>query len=135
MRFFFVLLVLVIFSHSSKAAVWEDNQVWSLQYEEEFSHWMQSAAVNETMFTSPQSPYYGINTDCADTAYALRAIFAYEHLLPFAIRSPSGSRGRNRTLNNRLTNWDAQRPTSIQRLIAMINEIGESVGNRESGTL
>jgi hypothetical protein len=123
----FCFLFLFFISFNIKAAVWEDNQVWSLQYEEDFSNWMQSNAVNENIFSDPKSPYFGVSTDCADTAYALRAIFAFEHNLPFAIYSPSGSRGANKTINNRQNSWD-KNATSRQRLIAMINEIGDSVG-------
>jgi hypothetical protein len=77
----FCFLFLFFISFNIKAAVWEDNQVWSLQYEEDFSNWMQSNAVNENIFSDPKSPYFGVSTDCADTAYALRAIFAFESSL------------------------------------------------------
>lgn len=123
----FCLLVSSLVVFTSHAAVWEDSQVWSLQYEEEFSTWMQSNAVNETMFTNPASVYHGINTDCADTSYALRAIFAFEHNLPFFIYSPSGERGDSKTINNRQSKWDYA-GSNTKRLIAMINEIGDSVG-------
>jgi hypothetical protein len=123
----FCFLFLFFISLNIKAAVWEDNQVWSLQYEEDFSNWMQSNAVYENIFSDSKSPYFGVSTDCADTAYALRAIFAFEHNLPYAIYSPSGSRGANKTINNRQNSWD-NNSTSRQRLVAMINEIGDSVG-------
>jgi hypothetical protein len=127
MRSVFFTMTILIFSFSAKAAVWEDNQAWSIQYEEEYSNWMQSNSVSENIFTNPQSPYFGVSTDCADTAYALRAIFSFEHKLPFVIYSPSGSRGTNKTINNRLSNWD-NKTTERERLVAMINEIGDSVG-------
>jgi hypothetical protein len=120
---FFILC----FALNSQAAVWVDNQSWSLQYEDEYGQWMHSSKVHEKLFSDPSSPYFGVSTDCADTAYALRAIFAFEHLLPFAIYSPSGSRSGTGTLNNRQSNWD-NLPTNKERLIAMINEIGDSVG-------
>lgn len=129
MRLFLQVFALFLFISSPKvfSAVWEDTQVWSLQYEEEFSAWMQSSAVNDNIFVDSKSPYYGVKTDCADTAYALRAIFAYEHSLPFAIYNPSGSRNSVKTINNRQKSWDS-RATSRERLIAMINDIGETVG-------
>ena len=125
--FKYSFLFLFVISLNIKAAVWEDNQSWSLQYEEDYGHWINSNAVNEDIFINPKSPYFGVKTDCADTAYALRAIFAFEHKLPFAITNPSGSRGSNRTLNNHQNNWN-NLPTNTQRLVAMINEIGDSVG-------
>ncbi len=125
MKFLFLLLIFSIFN--LKAAVWNDTRVWTVELEEEFSTWMQSSVVNEVMFTDPKSKYFGINTDCADTSYALRAIFAFEHSLPFAITNPSGSRDANKTLNNRLNKWDKS-GDEIKRLKAMIEEIGDSVG-------
>ena len=120
-------LFFFIISTPLYATVWNDNQVWSLQYEDEYSAWMESDAVSENMFTNLSSPYRGVHTDCADTAYAFRAIFAFEHNLPFAIYSPSGGRGNKFTINNRLNSWDSS-GTNVRRLVAMINEIGDSVG-------
>lgn len=120
-------LALSFSSINIQAAVWEDNQSWSLEYEQKFSTWMQSPAVKEKMFNSLSSPYYGINTDCADTAYALRAIFAFENKLPFAITNPSGSRDASKTLNNRTNKFDGAGPEN-KRLVALITEIGASVG-------
>lgn len=122
-----LILILSIFSISINAAVWEDTQTWSLEYEEKYSAWMQSPAVKENIFNSASSPYRGINTDCADTAYALRAIFAFENKLPFAITNPSGSRTPSKSLNNRTNKFDKAGPEN-KRLVAMITEIGESVG-------
>ena len=62
------------------------------------------------MFNDPKSPYYGISTDCADTAYALRAIFAFENKLPFAITNPSGNRGASLSLNNKSKKFDSAGP-------------------------
>lgn len=109
------------------AAVWEDHEQWSLEHEKKFSEWMESDNVHEYMFVNPGSRYYGINADCADAAYALRAIYAFENNLPFAIVNPSGSRDGISTLNNRLSNWD-RFSEGMPRLKAMINEIAVSVG-------
>lgn len=122
--FFLAINFLLLSAHAS---VWEDTREWSAEAELEFAAWMRSEAVHEYMFTKPTSPYYGISVDCADASYALRAIFAFHHQLPFVIVNPSGSRGTNPTLNNRMNNWDHTAP-GIPRLIAMINEIAMSVG-------
>ncbi|MCK6595573.1 MAG: hypothetical protein L6Q33_10260, partial [Bacteriovoracaceae bacterium] len=98
-----MLLMVFVFPTKINAVIWEDTRSWTLADEENFSAWMQSPAVNETMFTDSKSRYYGVNTDCADTAYAFRAIFAFENGLPFAITNPSGSRS-GKTMNNRQTN-------------------------------
>lgn len=128
MHFFFgTILSVTLASFNAHSAVWEDTVVWTQEYEQEYSEWVKSAAVKETIFTDPLSPYHGINPDCADATYALRAVFAYEHKLPFVITAPSGSRD-GRTLNNRMTKWDSAGSTSAKRLVAMLTEIGDSVG-------
>lgn len=118
----------MISSFNASAAVWIDTEKWSVDYEEKYSEWMSSSHVRESMFTDKNSPYYGINPDCADAAYALRAVFAFEHRLPFAITSPSGDR-LGKTLNNRMNVWDSAGDTSEKRLVAMVKEIGDSVGS------
>ena len=129
MKSFFTMLTLSLFLsfQSLNAAVWEDTNSWNMDYEKAYSAWMQSTAVREGMFTNTNSPYYGISTDCADTAYAMRAIFAFENKLPFAIINPSGSRDISKTLNNKSNKFDYAGPEN-KRLVAMITEIGDSVG-------
>lgn len=123
-----LILTFTLFQAPTFGAVWNDTRQWSEAYEEEFALWMGTNAVNERMFTDARSPYAGIRADCADAAYALRAIFAFEHSLPFAINNPSGSRGANQTIHNRLNKWD-QYGSPQKRLVAMINSIGQSVGS------
>lgn len=124
---FFVLSFFFLFLSQGNAAVWIDTQTWSPQYEEEYSKWMASSSVRENIFNDANSPYYGINTDCADAAYALRAIFSFEHKLPFGITNPSGSREMSASFNNRSNRFDMSGPEN-KRLVAMITEIGDSVG-------
>lgn len=124
----FLTIFLAIGSNYTKASIWEDKNSWSEQYEEEFSHWINSNKVHENIFRDKNSPYYGINTDCADTTYALRAIFAFENKLPFAIKDPTGDRnGRGSLFNNKSKNWDKYGDEN-KKLIKMINDLGESVG-------
>ncbi|EQC47970.1 hypothetical protein [Bacteriovorax sp. Seq25_V] len=121
-------LIFVLITSLSYSAVWEATNSWDMNYEEEYSNWIKSSNVNETMFIDPKSPYYGIKADCADAAYALRAIFSFEHSLPFAVKNPSGSRGKIKTFNNELNNWDKYGAPN-KKLVAMINTIGASVGS------
>lgn len=121
------ILSLTFGSINAHSAVWQDTQSWSLDYEQKYIDWVKSTNVREKMFNDPKSPYYGISTDCADTAYALRAIFAFENKLPFAITNPSGNRGASLSLNNKSKKFDSAGPEN-KRLVAMITEIGSSVG-------
>jgi hypothetical protein len=121
------ILALTFGSFNAQAAVWQDTQSWNLEYEQKYIEWVKSTNVREKMFNDSNSPYYGISTDCADTAYAFRAIFAFENKLPFAITNPSGNRGTSPSLNNRSNKFDSAGPEN-KRLVAMITEIGASVG-------
>ncbi len=122
-----LLLSVMLFAGSASASVWIDSNDWDDYYEEQYANWIGSHEVYEKMFVDSNSPYSGIRADCADAAYALRAIFAYENSLPFAINDPSGSRS-GRTINNRLSKWDHIR-SGAKRVVAMINTIGDSVGS------
>ncbi|MBC7540416.1 MAG: hypothetical protein H7281_16450 [Bacteriovorax sp.] len=130
MRFLIFCILCIFSSFNLEAAVWNDNQTWSLHYEEEFSKWMSSGNVHEYMFVDPNGPYYGINADCADSAYALRAIFSFEHKLPFVIHEPTSKIFLFETINNRQNKWD-NAGDEKGRLIAMINEIGTSTGTED----
>lgn len=115
-------------TQSAMAAIWQDTQTWNMDWEQKYSTWMQSSAVQEKMFNDKNSPYYGVNTDCADTAYAFRAIFAFENKLPFAISNPSGARTASRSLNNTTSKYDYLGQDEYKKLRALIKEIGDSVG-------
>lgn len=123
-----VALLFQLFIQPATAAIWNDTESWNAQWEEKYSEWMKSPTVREKMFNDRTSPYYGVNTDCADTAYAFRAIFAFEHKLPFAISNPSGSRTPSKTLNNKTTKYDYLGANETKKLVTLINEIGDSVG-------
>lgn len=123
----------IFFLNVANAAVWNDTQIWSIQYEEEYENWMASDRVNEKIFIDKNSRYFGISGDCADTAYALRAVFAFEHSLPFVINNSTDSRNRKK-ISNRLGAWDHAGPP-IKRFIAMVNAIGESVGTDNLSSL
>lgn len=46
-----------------------------MEWEKKYANWIQTSAVHTRMFTSKKSKYFGVRADCADAAYALRAIF------------------------------------------------------------
>lgn len=116
------------------ASVWHANNEWDETFESEYQEWMTTHAVKADIFVSKESKYYGISADCADAAYALRAIFARENSLPFAITNPSGSRDRNNAISNRTNAFDRIENTD-KRFIEFINYIGESVGSENLSRL
>lgn len=128
-RAFLGLLAITFMTANSYAAVWTDNQVWSVEWERKYGEWMNTDAVHKRLFVGKESKYYGIIADCADASYALRAIFSLENSLPFKIINPSGSRSsKYKYLTNRTNKFDSAGASSRERLIKMINYLGLSVG-------
>jgi hypothetical protein len=126
----FALFTLSIsITYSLQASVWDAQRDWSTEDEERYSAWVQSDAVHVDLFQSKSSPYSGVKVDCADTAYAFRAVFAYENGLPFKIKNPSYRRGGKapRYLTQELTAWD-KLPTERERVVAFINHLGVNLG-------
>jgi mRNA-degrading endonuclease HigB of HigAB toxin-antitoxin module len=112
---------------SLQAEIWKTKKSWSPKAEKAYTKWFQSNAVNPKIFTSKTSKYYGINADCADAAYALRAIFALENDLPFKVINPTGSSSGKRYLDNETDFFDSA-GNKYQRLVAMINYLSDVVG-------
>lgn len=71
------------------AQVWQVQEGWSEDHERAYSEWIQES-LNADIFSNTESPYYGIKTDCADAALVVRAIYSYEHKLPFSFVNVDG---------------------------------------------
>ena len=127
------LLLAFLVSFSSLAAVWHADNAWDTNYEQKYSEWMTTSAVHAKLFVDPSSKYYGLRADCADAAYALRAIFSFENSLPFAISNPSGGRSSSR-LSNTTTGFDRV-SNPHKRFVAFLNYLGESVGTENLSRL
>ncbi|MDA9189394.1 hypothetical protein N9O57_00260 [bacterium] len=124
-----LLLICLTFSitHKLQGEVWRAKKEWSTKWEKKYSSWMKSSRVHTQIFTSKKSRYYGINADCADAAYALRAIFALENSLPFKVLNPSNYSSGKKYLSNETDKFDSA-GSSNKRLVAMINYLGSQVG-------
>lgn len=123
-----VLLVLIsLVATEAKCEIWKATEQWDMAWEEEYARWISSARVNTGLFMDRRSKYYGIKADCADAAYAMRAIFAFENSLPFKISAPSGSRGAFPHISND-TNSFSSHGSPVKQLVAMINYLGLQVG-------
>jgi len=108
--------IILLFSISSQAAVWDSYYTWDQQWEEKYSDWV-NTSWHQYIFTDKDSPYNGIPNDCADAGYAMRAIFAFENNLPFAIVDPT--RNSTKPITNLMKRWD-RLPAGIPRLKAFI---------------
>ncbi|WP_413560486.1 hypothetical protein [Bdellovibrio sp. HCB209] len=107
-----ILLLVVFFSiNFAHAAVWTEVNSWSPAWEDRFSDWVQNNwqvdfFARKKLPNGQSNPYYGLRTDCADTVYSMRLIFAYENKLPFVIQDPTAS---GRTISNQMKRFDKQR--------------------------
>jgi hypothetical protein len=126
-KIIFFILSISFFFKPLQAKLWTAENEWDLEWESRFAQWMQSPQVHNKLFTSKNSPYYGIKADCADASYALRAIFSMENSLPFRVINPSGGRNAFNYLSNELTKFDRY-TNPAKRLVAFINYLGSQVG-------
>lgn len=123
-RLFLGFLLCLIFSTSeTHAAVWENTAEWNTETEQRYSQWARDTW-NEKIFAQSGTPYYGLKSDCADTVYAMRIIFAAENGLPFAISDPTA---RGRVITNLMARYD-ELPTPALRLRAFLKFIFTSTG-------
>lgn len=113
------VLALVVFSFwgNAQAAVWEATNTWSDAWEDRYSRWVQTHW-SEDFFRRPGLPTTGLTVDCADAVYTMRAVFAHDHGLPFAMRDPSGGR---RPITSNMGRWDSRSPD--QRYRSFLNYI------------
>ena len=94
MRKQFLLLFLLMTLGSlgittTQASIWESTKIWTIEEEDRYSNWVKENWKAD-IFINPDSPYFAIPTDCADAAYAMRIIYAFENKLPFKIYSRAG---------------------------------------------
>lgn len=114
---------------STTAAVWETTNEWNAQWEKEFERWVQTSWTTD-IFTSPSSDYNGLLPDCADAVYSMRAIFAFEHGLPFAVVDPSTQRT---VFSNTTTKFKHYRQGS-DRVVAFLFWLYDILGTTTLGT-
>jgi len=124
-----LISILILLSFPAFSEVWEDTNRWSMDWERKYANWIGTSKVHTRMFTSKKSKYYGVRADCADAAYALRAIFSLENKLPFKVHAPIGNDSElYEALSNKTDKFDDAGNTPEKRLVAMINYLGRSIG-------
>jgi len=101
------------FSFSAQAAVWEAERDWTPEDEAAFPVWVEEQFHKDFFHNTERKELFGIALDCSDAIYAMRAIYAYDHKLPFVINDPQG---KKRTLSNETTKWDGYRPSLREEL-------------------
>lgn len=107
----------------SQAAVWQETQSWTPEWEQKYSTWVQNE-FNEDIYMTGN--YKGIPTDCADAVYLGRIIFSYENKLPFVIKDSTG--GSNR-ISNQMSRFDGT-GDSLQRVRKFMNFVGDATSTK-----
>lgn len=108
-----LLLVLAPFA-PAQAAVWQARAQWDEAAERRYSEWVAERFVPTIFYEG--SPYADFPTDCADAAYAMRMLFAYEAGLPFVIMDPERP---GRTISQATDRFD-HLPPGLPRLRAFM---------------
>lgn len=122
----FVLGSVAILGSLAMASVWESPNSWDEKRESEYSEWHR-LNVKTNMFVDKASKYYGIETDCADFSYAVRAIYAFENGLPFVIRDTSNLKGKG-VISNAMTRWDGKHMSPMGKFREFLDYIHKMVG-------
>lgn len=122
-----VILFLVLLSTSIWADVWESKDEWTPEHELKYQQWIEND-YHRRIFSNPESPYYGVLTDCADVAYAARIIFSFENKLPFKIKNPE-RKGLFASfyISNKQNTFDKLKK-EIDRVKAFINKVAVHSG-------
>ena len=131
MRILLPLLAIALTGASAaQAAVWETKNQWNEQYEREFSQSIKQLPLN--IFSNPKSRWKGIPTDCADAAYALRIIFAFDRKLPVKFRGHHG-----KFITNDMSDFDNVQPkpgsnddaetARVKRFISHVNYYTDTI--------
>lgn len=116
-----LLFISILISLNCSASVWNSENSWNLDYQQKYSKWIKSQ-LNLDIFTSTDSDYYGVATDCADFIYAMQIIFAYENKLPFSINYS------NKVISNNINLFD-NIISQNKRLKQFISHVSDLVGS------
>lgn len=99
-----LVLLILYFCSMSRAEVWPSHNQWNSEWENAYAQWVQKNW-DENFFKKPLTPYSGLALDCADVVFSMRAIFAYEHRLPFAVQDTTNT-SQLRLISNNMRAFD-----------------------------
>lgn len=120
--------LMCLFTLNVRAAVWEANQKWSEYWEVQYAQWV-GHDVSKNIFVDGKTLLSGLPTDCADSLYAIRILFAYENNLPFVMSAPDYFKGKIKFFGNDTTMFDHIKDER-QRVRAFITFIAQEAGTR-----
>ena len=125
----FLALLFFMTMSVSQAEVWPNLNSWNDQWEQKYVEWVRTEWTadffsRKNLRNGQPNRYYGQRKDCADTVYAMRAIFSAEHNLPFAINDPTGGKALITNQMNRfdkITNPNARIPQFLEYLDQVVS--------------
>ncbi|MFN7730149.1 MAG: hypothetical protein ACK5P7_13400 [Bdellovibrio sp.] len=109
-----MFLVTSVMALKANASVWEATEKWDMAHEARFGQWIKT--MSPDVFSNPSSKYYGIATDCADAAYTLRTIFAYENRLPVKFQNNERMSNTSNAYDSIANEWER-----VKRFIRRLN--------------
>jgi len=113
-------IIATLFSAQVLSAVWTSQRNWDENDLSNFRTWVENELPRD-IFSNPSSPYYGIETDCADAIFGYMAIYSLENSLFYKIKL-----SHNSYIDNNSTRFDHL--PEAQRIRALIHYIGQSAG-------
>lgn len=84
-----IVFYLIFFISVCFADVWRAKESWDSKWEIKYSNWVKENW-KQTVFTDEDSILSGLETDCADATYFMRAYFSFLYQLPFLATSSNG---------------------------------------------
>lgn len=107
---------------AARADVWQVTGQWDDAAEQRYSAWVERQFTDEFFYRN--TPYEDIATDCADAAYGMRMVFAFENKLPFVIRDPAN---HGRLLSQATDRFD-RLPAGLPRFRAFMDWVMINTG-------
>jgi hypothetical protein len=120
-------LAILLVASFSRASVWTAARRWTPELENQYSAWV-AENYRFDIFSNPQSPWYGIPTDCADAAYAARIIFSAQNSLPVRFTS---LQTMTAVITNDMRAWDSL--PAKTRVSEFIKYVGLNTGTPTLG--
>ncbi|WP_157679951.1 hypothetical protein [Bacteriovorax sp. DB6_IX] len=114
------LLFSLLLCAQISAAIWKSERPWQEADMLNFREWVKSE-LNRDIFSNPDSPYFGIKTDCADAIFAYMAIYSLENQLYYQVKLS----------HDTIIDSDSPRFDHLEqreRLKALIHFIGSNAG-------
>lgn len=116
----FVLIILLFLTLKSQASVWDVKHLWSTEWEDKYSHWIETE-VDSDFFLRKNTILYNLNSNCADFVYLTRLYFSYLNNLEFIVRDPARP---NKILSNLNSEWDhLEQHLRIKKFIAEVLKV------------